>query len=332
VLAALLLVPTVSVASPSARLVYVREGTATSCPDEASLRQAVKARIGYDPFFPWAYTTVVVEIGGEKRSFTATLRLADGTGVSRGARTLSSVGPCAGLIDTVALAISIALEASVPPSAGPDDAPAEAPRNPPKPPPEPDPPLVPIAPSAAPPPPSSAAELPSVPRKRPPAIHSAVGLDALVAVLGSVAPALDLWTSARIGVGSFHLDVWAIEPIAAHGPKGGGANVTLFAATVAPCLHASVFFVCAEGTTGWVHAAGTNLRDPRSGSAAFAAVGPRVGLEVPLGQSLSLRVRADLLVDVLGASVGVNDAAAWSVTAAAHLSGLAGGGLAYRFP
>jgi hypothetical protein len=33
------------------------------CPDEPALRKAVAARVGYDPFFPWAEQTVVVQIG-----------------------------------------------------------------------------------------------------------------------------------------------------------------------------------------------------------------------------------------------------------------------------
>jgi hypothetical protein len=56
-------------ASPAAHLVYVRDPTASVCPDEESLRQAVRRRVGYDPFFPWAKTTVVVEITGKGESF-----------------------------------------------------------------------------------------------------------------------------------------------------------------------------------------------------------------------------------------------------------------------
>jgi hypothetical protein len=39
-------------ATPSARLVYSRGHGAESCPDEHALREAVAARVGYDPFFP----------------------------------------------------------------------------------------------------------------------------------------------------------------------------------------------------------------------------------------------------------------------------------------
>src|SRR5579859_7626471 len=53
-----------AIAAPSARLVYARGPGASSCPDESALRQAVVARIGYDPFFPWAPLTISVELTG----------------------------------------------------------------------------------------------------------------------------------------------------------------------------------------------------------------------------------------------------------------------------
>jgi hypothetical protein len=101
--------------------------TASSCPDEASLRQATKQRIGYDPFFPWAKTTVVVEVAGEDQAFVAHVRLTDENGLSRGARELRSESKgCAGLIDAAALAISIALDMTVPPTEPAAPTPASA--------------------------------------------------------------------------------------------------------------------------------------------------------------------------------------------------------------
>ena len=100
-------------ASPSAHLVYVRDATAAECPSEEDLRRSVKARVGYDPFFPWAKTTVIVEMVRDGRSLVARVRLVDADGRSRGVRELRSVARgCGGLIDASALAISIALDLS----------------------------------------------------------------------------------------------------------------------------------------------------------------------------------------------------------------------------
>lgn len=46
--AAMVFVAPSAEASPSARLVYVRGAGAEACPDEATLRGAVKQRLGYD--------------------------------------------------------------------------------------------------------------------------------------------------------------------------------------------------------------------------------------------------------------------------------------------
>ncbi len=46
-------------AAASSRLVYGRGPGTENCPNEAVFRQAVVARVGYDPFFPWAELTVV---------------------------------------------------------------------------------------------------------------------------------------------------------------------------------------------------------------------------------------------------------------------------------
>src|SRR4030081_2361177 len=77
-------------ASPSARLVYARSADAASCPNETTLRRAVAARFGYDPFFAWARQTVVVQISRDGRRYTARVQLVDDQGLARGARELAA--------------------------------------------------------------------------------------------------------------------------------------------------------------------------------------------------------------------------------------------------
>jgi hypothetical protein len=98
-------------ASPSARLVYSRDPAASSCPDEAALRRAVAARVGYDPFFTWAPKTVVVHIAAAPpHGFVARLLLVDDRGVAFGARELRTQGQCIELLDAAALGIAIAID------------------------------------------------------------------------------------------------------------------------------------------------------------------------------------------------------------------------------
>lgn len=327
-------------ASTSARLVYVRDQTAAACPDEDALRQAVKQRVGYDPFFPWAKTTIVVEVTGEGDSFVARVRLVDERGLSLGARDLhAGTNGCQGLVDAAALAISIGLDTSglgtgataaptgappapetAPPTAPASEVPAATP--------------TPSAPSetptASPAPTASPDRVAGVPAF-PARVRGSVGLDALAAIASApaVAPGVDAWAEVRLGVGSLGVDVRADAPNSATGAGGGKAEVLFFAATVAPCLHAGPFFACALGSLGWLRASGADLSLPRSGSALAPSVGPRVGVEVPLGRSLALRVRGDLLINTVRPVVLLDQEPAWTLPRA---SGVLAAGLAYRFP
>src|SRR4051812_40160467 len=71
VLAASLAAATARAEGPAARLVYARAPGTESCADEATLRRAVAARVGYDPFFPFAKQTVVVRFATSAASATS---------------------------------------------------------------------------------------------------------------------------------------------------------------------------------------------------------------------------------------------------------------------
>lgn len=76
----------VAVASPAARLAYARGTDAETCPDEAVLRAGIAKRVGYDPFFPWATRTVIVQIEKRGRAFVARVQVLDAKGVVHGER------------------------------------------------------------------------------------------------------------------------------------------------------------------------------------------------------------------------------------------------------
>jgi hypothetical protein len=314
-------------ASASAHLVYVRDPTAAACPDEGSLRQAVKQRVGYDPFFPWAKTLVVVEVTGEEQSFVAQLRLVDETGLSRGVRELrSGASGCRGLIDATALAISIALEMNA------FESPEPAPTSSPEPPPPPAP--TPVPPSAPSPLPGAAepADVDHVLTPPSNALRAVMGVDAVAAIGAApvVSPGMDLWVAARWAVASLGLDVQGDTPSASvRGEGGGQARVLFFAATIAPCAEAGPAFACALGSLGWLHATGADLAHPASGAAFVPAAGLRTGLQVAIARSLTLRVRGDVLANLALPSVSLNGATAWTLP---QVSGVVGVGLAHRFP
>jgi hypothetical protein len=253
--AASVVVATGAAAAPSTHLVYVRDPAAMTCPDETSFRQAVHRRIGYDPFFPWAKTTVVVEVRGEGQSFAAYVLLVDQKGVSRGTRELRS-GPsgCQGLIDAAALAISIALDmdtldsAKVAPAASSDaSSPPIAT--------EPAPSSVAVSTDVAP----AARDEPASPSRA--SLRPSIGFDTFAA-LGAApeaVPGFDVWAAIRRGRGWLGLELRADAPNTVSFANGGRGTVVLLAATLAPCVYAGPVFACALGSLGWLYASGSEL-------------------------------------------------------------------------
>ena len=92
IVSSILLAAKSALATPSARLVYVRDKGAEDCPDEAALRAAVAARLGYDPFFPYAKATLFAEVGRDGNVIRARVRLVDEGNDVRGARDLEHKG------------------------------------------------------------------------------------------------------------------------------------------------------------------------------------------------------------------------------------------------
>jgi hypothetical protein len=100
-----------AVGFPSSRLVYARGEGAESCPPETFVRQAVAARLGYDPFFVSADKTIIAEIARDRGELRGRVALVDERGFVQGAREFRlPPGQCDELVATMALAVSIAVD------------------------------------------------------------------------------------------------------------------------------------------------------------------------------------------------------------------------------
>ncbi len=271
-------------ASPAARLVYVRSPEALSCPDEDTLRRAVAARFGYDPFFPWARATVVVQVWRERDHLRTRIQLVDDKSVSRGTRELSSDRPgCGEIFGATALAISIALETPTAdePAEAPADAPAPAPAN-----------------APAPAPASDAAPVPdSLPARVPPsrvawdaAIEGLVGGD----VARSPAPGVGVLGRARIGRYSI-----AVEGLGELSVPSASMQAAAVAGVVAPCAHLGPAFGCVVGELGALVAWVPGAADGRARAGLLAESGLRAGVEWPLSGAVALLARGDALANWL---------------------------------
>ncbi len=95
-------------AEVKAELEFSSEGE--SCPGVSAMRAAVNRRLGYDPFVERAILRVTVEIqvrGGELVGKARFVRASSAVGERQ---MTASLGACSGLVDSLALAISLALD------------------------------------------------------------------------------------------------------------------------------------------------------------------------------------------------------------------------------
>ena len=321
--------------SPSARLVYSRTAEASSCPPEPALRTAVAARFGYDPFFPWAKATIVVQISHLRAVYVARVQLLDEEGIALGTRELSSTqGECSEIFDATALAISIALDAAAKKIAS-------------EPPPEPlpsspapsTPPSAPIAPIAAVPPPSPPTTEPVGEPTPAPAIgmtgefHVEAGVDVLES-LGtgpSATPGVSAFARGRMRWGSLSIELRADAPssVARSADLGGGRVQSWVAgAGLVPCVHLGVLGVCAVGMIGSLRASGSEIDPQFSKATLFGTAGGRIGLEWPISGTVAVGLRIDGAVNLYRVRLALGRDDVWT---APPFTGTLGSGLVVRF-
>jgi hypothetical protein len=303
--------------------VYARSDAAARCPDEQGLRTAVKQRLGYDPFFPWAERTIVVGLDEDAGKLRARLESIDSDGIARGKREL--VGPvddCAELIASLAIAISITLD---PMAAAPKNAKAE-PAPPDEPPPAPAPVVVPSPPRR---------DEPSQEVPRAPLASSATTWAARVGPLVAVGaePGASLGGRAGVVVARGALGAFAEmrvdAPTSIGAPSGGSAHSMLWGASLGPCLREGFASGCALVFAGNLHAYGTGLERARGESMFYAAAGARLEGAFALFSKIDLVLHVDGLKTLTQATLTLRDKEAWRTPA---FSAAAGAAASIRFP
>jgi hypothetical protein len=281
---------------PTAHLRYTKKAGANACPDEPDVRDAVAARLGYDPFRDDAARVIDVTITHDTKGFHATIE--EGTRI----RKLDSPAKdCADLASSIAVSLSTAIDplgigasASSTPSVSVSVVPSTSAK---------------VAPSAS----------PSV---RPSALPPETGTDlAFVATVGGhvafgAAPDLAFgittgfalrWPLFQLGLEG-RVDAEARGP----GPNGGAVKSSIIGVSVVPCLQSDPLFVCAIGTFGALRGAGAGVGVPRKETTFYSAAGARLGVELPIAGPLRLRARGDLLATITRTTLYVEDAEAWT--------------------
>jgi hypothetical protein len=92
-------------------LTYSQKDVAASCPDEATFRSLVGARLGYDPFVPDGTLALDVQLQRRGKEIVGRLVLTGEDAQKRGERTLrSGVDECFELATSMALAAAVAVD------------------------------------------------------------------------------------------------------------------------------------------------------------------------------------------------------------------------------
>ncbi len=292
-LVAVVLVAAVARANPTARLVYLRDEAIAGCPDERALRDAVAARLGYDPFRDDAATTITATLSRGGRGVRAVVTLQDATGRTTGSRTLASDrSDCAELGSAVALAISIAVDPLAlvrkPP---PAEAPAPAPACP----------ECPVCPPPPAPPRAKASFRAQV------GAQLDLGAVPGVASLGITASAGVRWRAASIAVEG------RVDPrLATFDAPNGRVGATLLLVELAPCAHFRWAAACALVGAGALQGVSAGIAAPRRDSTFYAAAGARLAVEIPLRGPFALALHGDLLATITRTTLQIDGTDAWA--------------------
>ncbi len=296
------------------------------------MRAAVAARLGYDPFFPWAHDTVFVEVVRGKGAFHTEIKLVDADNLQRGARDIDFHGAdCSALVDAMALTISLTIDpTSLTGEAPKADAPAGATvpvGDPPSPPPTDSPPH-----DAAPAPPQASPEKPSVASSpAPTAVRAHVGLGMLGSLGAAPAATAGLTLFGGLEWRAFSLDLEGRADLpASAGTQLPGVSVRtwLLSAALVPCVHFGMLFGCGVVAGGELTAT-SNAPTQHTSGEAWVAAGIRAGIEAPIVRSLSIRGYIETLGTFTPATLTVDGA---SVSSLGTWSGDLGIAVAWRFP
>jgi hypothetical protein len=291
----LALVPEVArgtTARPTANLRYTRGEGAERCPEAETIRNAVAARLGRDPWDEAAPRLIIVAVAREGEGLRARVELRGQGGRIAGLREMTSPGrDCIELAAAVELAISIAIDplSFTSPSRTPSDARREAARR-----------SGTTDKTAREKPAANSAVTKAPARENKTRLQVAASIGGLAAVGSAPAVAGGITVQGRLRWGQLSLalegrmDLPAYEDI-----PGGQVSSSLLLMGGVGCVHLPVpraeAFGCGVVYVGALRGAGHDIARPERTTLAYATGGARLGVELPLYSILSLRVYGDLL-------------------------------------
>ena len=286
------------------RLEYRVEPASVACPDEATFRSAMAARLGVDPFEDGARASLQVIIQPSTAGHRAEIALIDEAGAKKTRQLSGTRTDCADLGEALALSLSVAVEAF---TASPPAVVAPAP----------------LPPLPAPPPPAPTPVTPVLPF---------APLGGGVALGMAPSPAGVLWVGGGVQRRSLSLALEGrFQFPAGIAVEGGRVDVASLSLELVPCVELRPLRVCALLSGGALRSWATHLEAARESVTPLAGLGGRLEISVPLFWRLffsgiaevrgalaqtALRVgaREVWVTPPVGGVVGIALTARWNVT------------------
>jgi hypothetical protein len=136
--------------------------------------------------------------------------------------------------------------------------------------------------------------------------------------------------AAGAGFGHASLDLEGMaSPASTTSASKGDVSASLLVFSAVPCFHVNVAMGCALVGVGQLSGKGEGVSAGRSDATLYANAGARLGAEIPVYSSLSIRVRVDGLVPLTHTRLVLNGAEVWSTPTVAVTGGA---GVVLRFP
>jgi hypothetical protein len=310
-------------AFPSSRLVYVRGPGAESCPDQAAVREAVKKRLGYDPFFPSSDKTIIARIVRDASKLRGEVELVDEHGSQAGTREFSAEpDQCEQLVYAMALSISIAIDPKsaetyaqgpeIVPLAEPAETQAETTpdRNPPG---APEPPVTPPAPAPA---PRAAPSVDAAPWRW----SAGLGATLQFGSLPQTALGASAFGALQQGPWSLAIEGEIDAPVTTE-KQGVELRSSGGALKLLPCARFRFLSACQLSALRFLGATGN--ASGVGGTATSLAFGARLGVELELGSKFGVLAYGDLLLTALPARLVSEGQTLWETPLFSGGTGLA---------
>jgi hypothetical protein len=253
-------------APPAVRLSYERAANVADCPDREAVLDAVRARLGFDPFREPAEINIRASVFRDGKDLCAQILWSDEGARTSERRLASHRADCAELASAMELALSIAIDplsiAREPESSTP----------------------VPLVTERE----AVVVETQALDRVRSRYLDTVAGTSGNVGE--TVAPTLGFF--AGVGLRSEHWSI-SLEGRAdlprSRSAGGGSIEAGPLAATLAPCVRRGMFGGCALASFEALRGSGHDLSNATQATSLFFTVGARALVEIPLQDSLAVR-------------------------------------------